>query len=257
MDECGAPEFYTGGAKILPLEGENGKLTPDAIHEAMRVYIPPMTHRVAPGAISLTQGTEAGTVYRLEEIDALVRTAREYGLYVHMDGARLANACAFLGVSPEKMVTGVDILTLGGTKNGCMVADAVIVLNPDLGEDLSWRQKRAGQGFSKNRFLAAQWLAYFKDDLWLELGGHANAMARRLGEGFATKGYPPVAPVEINEVFVVLPDEMATALKEKGAAFYDWVQPGDPYDGKLRRLVTSYQTTEEEVEDFLAALAAL
>lgn len=256
IDECAAPEFFTGGAKVLTLAGEGGKLTSAAVEEGMRIYTPPMTHRILPKALSLTQGTEAGTVYTAEEIGALVRTAKAHGLYVHMDGARFANACGHLGASPRELVTdtGVDILTLGGTKNGCMVAEAIIVLNNELGETLPWRQKRAGQGFSKNRFLAAQWSAYFKDDLWLKLAGHANAMAKRLGEGLTAAGFPPQYPVEINEVFVILPDDLVADLKEKGAAFYDWVQPGDPFGGKLRRLVTSYMTTEDEVEAFISSL---
>lgn len=256
MDECGAPEFFTSGAKILPLRGEAGKLTPEALKDGMRIYTPPMAHRVMPKAMSLTQGTEAGTVYTIDEIGALVEAAKGLGLYTHMDGARFANACAHLDASPKELVTatGIDILTLGGTKNGCMVAEAIIVLNKDFREHLVWRQKRAGQGFSKNRFLAAQWQAYFKEDLWLRLADHANQMARKLSKGLAAAGYKIVYPTQINEVFPLMPDEIVTMLKEKGAAFYDWVQPGDPYDGKLRRLVTSYQTTEEEIDHFIKAL---
>lgn len=259
IDECGAPEFFTGGAKVLPLAGEGGKLTPAILEEGMRVYTPAMAHRVLPKAVSLTQGTEAGTVYSVDEVKALALKARELGLYVHMDGARFANAVSHLGVTPKEMVTdaGVDILTLGGTKNGCMVAEAILVLNETLAEHLVWRQKRAGQGFSKNRFLAAQWKAYFEDDLWLKLAGHANRMAVRLAEGISVAGYEVVTPPQINEVFPILPDDVVTSLKEQGAAFYDWVQPGDPYDGKMRRLVTSYQTTEEEVAAFLEALGKL
>ncbi|WP_370336196.1 low specificity L-threonine aldolase [Parvularcula marina] len=259
IDECGAPEFFTGGAKVLPLAGEGGKLTPAILEEGMRIYTPAMAHRVLPKAVSLTQGTEAGTVYTNVEIRALTAKARELGLYVHMDGARFANAAAHLGASPKEIVTdtGVDILTLGGTKNGCMVAEAIIVLNEALSEHLVWRQKRAGQGFSKNRFLAAQWNAYFEDDLWLKLGAHANAMATRLGEGISAAGFELVNETQINEVFPILPDAVVERLKEKGAAFYDWVQPGDPYDGKLRRLVTSYQTSEQEVGAFLSALKEL
>lgn len=259
IDECGAPEFFTGGAKILTVSGSAGKLTPSAIADAMRIYTPLMAHRVIPKALSLTQGTEAGTVYTVDEVGALVEIARRHNLFVHMDGARFANACVHLECTPQQLVTetGVDILTLGGTKNGCMVAEAVILLRKEFSTDFQWRQKRAGQGFSKNRFLAAQWQAYFKDGLWLTLAAHANDMANRLSVALQKAGIEVIYPTQINEVFPVMSDNLVEGLKKSGASFYDWVQPGDPYNGKLRRLVTSYQTTKDEVDEFISCLNEL
>lgn len=256
LDECAAPEFFTGGAKIWPLKGEHGKLTPAVISDAMGYFTPPMTHHVVPGAVSLTQATEAGTIYSVEELKALCDTARQHGLHVHMDGARFGNACASTGVAPFDYVAaaGVDILTLGGTKNGCMVAEAIVCLNPELSETLAYRQKRAGQSFSKGRFLAAQWDAYFKDDLWLSLASQANRQARTLADGLIARNIEVLHETEINEVFVLMDDTLVSDLKSRGASFYDWVQPGDPFGGKLRRLVTSFTTSDEEVSAFLSAL---
>ncbi len=257
VDECGASEFYTGGAKLIPVEGERGKLTPHSVREAMRFFIPPQTHRVRPMALSLTQGTEAGTVYTPDDVAVLTEVAREFGLLVHMDGARLSNACAYLDESPAAVSSnaGVDILTFGGTKNGCLAAEAILVFNNQLADDLTWRQKRAGQGFSKSRFLAAQWLGFLQDDLWLELARAANEKAARLSKALVTRpGCKVIYPTEMNEVFVQMSGSVAEALRAKGAQFYDWIQPQDPYDGTLRRLVTSYQTTDDEVDAFLKAL---
>lgn len=257
LDEAAAPEFFTGGAKILPLKGVHGKLTPTTIDDAMAFFTPPQTHHVVPAVVSLTQGTECGTVYTPEELRRLVACAKTHGLKVHMDGARYANACASLGVDAAALSAevGVDVLTLGGTKNGCMLAEAILFFDETYREELAHRQKRAGQSMSKARFLSAQWTAYFRDDRWLTMARHANKMAALLSKGLATvKECRIVHPTEINEVFVTIPDSLAEQLRRAGAMFYDWNQPDDPYDRTLRRLVTSFSTTPAQVEEFLDTL---
>ncbi len=254
MDEVGTPEFYTGGAKLLTLPGEQGKLTPEALSQGLKFYFPEMTHHVKPKALSITQGTEAGTVYTCEEIMALTEIAKEFGLKTHMDGARLTNALVHLGCSPAEMTwkAGVDVLCFGATKNGALAAEAIVFFDAADTEDFAWRHKRSGHVWSKNRFMAAQWQAFLKDGLWLKLAGQANAMASRLAEGLrAIEGCEVVYPTQINEVFVTFPAGMAEGLLEKGASFYDWVYPGDRWNGRLKRLVTSYVTTTEEVDAFL------
>lgn len=255
MDECATPEFYTGGAKLLTLPGEGAKLAAASVDEGMRFYTPPQTHHVKPWALSLTQGTEAGTVYAVSEVGALGEVAKRHGLKVHMDGARFSNAVAQLGCNPADITwrAGVDVLCFGATKNGALAAEAVIFFNEEDTKDFAWRHKRSGHVWSKGRFMAAQWQAFLKDDLWLTLAGHANTMAARLSAGLEKINECKVVhPTEINEVFVLFPDGVAEALLAKGAQFYDWVYPGDQWQGKLKRLVTSYVTTEEEVDHFLS-----
>lgn len=257
-DECGAPEFFAGGAKLIPVQGEHGKLTPKDVDEAMGFYTPQAYHRVQPKALSITQGTEAGTVYTAAEVGALCEMAKSHGLAVHMDGARFSNACAANGEAPADISAkaGVDVLTFGGTKNGCMVAEAVIFFNHQLAEELPWRQKRAGQVFSKNRYLAAQWSAFLKDELWLNLAAEANGRAADLSKALVARpGCKVVHPTEINEVFVQMADPLAAYLRDAGAQFYDWIQPDDPFAGTLRRFVTSYETTAAEVDSFLETLS--
>ena len=214
--ECGAGEFYTGGAKIVPLAEQHGRLHPETLRAALRKAGVGHTGRVQPAALNLTQATERGTVYRLDELDALVEVARTYGLRVHMDGARFANAIAALGCRPADVTwrRGVDVLSFGATKNGAMGAEAVVVFTEELAEPLRFRARRAGQVFSKMRFISAQLEAYVQGGLWLRLAGHANVMARRLADGIA--GLPGVRlahPVEINEIFAQMPraDDRRTA----------------------------------------------
>ena len=260
IDECGAPEFYTGGAKVLTVpagEGTPGKLTPDSVRAALSVYDPPAYHRVRPAVLSLTQATEWGTTYTPGEVGALAEVGRGFGLAVHMDGARFANAVASGAGSPAELTwrAGVDALCLGGTKNGCMAAEAVILFGKRGADQLPWRQKRAGLSWSKHRFLGAQWSGYLTDDLWLTLAGQANGMARRVAETLAA--HPDIALIrqpDVNEVFAVMPDGMAERLRGAGAQFYDWVQPNDRYDRQARRFVTSYATTGADVEALAAAL---
>lgn len=259
MDEVGLPEFYCGGAKLLTLAGAGAKITPSALQEAMRVYTPPTSHHVRPKALSLTQGTEAGTLYTVAELKALSASARSYGMKVHMDGARFANAVARLECSPAELTwrAGVDVLSFGATKNGALAAEAVVFFDEALTEDFAWAHKRSGHVWSKGRFMAAQWQAYLHENLWLELASHANAMAQRLATGLLealeeTPGVEIVWPTEINEVFITLPDGLTRSLREAGAQFYDWVYPGDLWQGKVKRFVTSYATTQAEVDEFVA-----
>ncbi len=252
-DECGAPEFYTGGAKLVPLAGWGATLTPDAVRGAL-TYLPEgVVHHVQPRVVSLTQANECGIVYTPGEIAALADTAAERSLAVHMDGARFANAVAHLGCSPAEATwkAGVDVLVLGATKNGAMAAEAVIFFDPARAGDFAFRRKRAGHLMSKGRFLAAQMDAYLADDLWLRLAAHANAMATRLAEGLrAVDGVDIVYPVNANEVFAVFPDTVDRALRLAGAKYHPWVTPGDPAQGRMIRMVTSFATREDEVTEF-------
>lgn len=255
-DECGAPEFFGAGTKLVPVGGENGKLDPHLLSQALEAFPPGSVHHVQPATLSLSQATEAGTVYGPRETGALCAIAHARGMKVHMDGARFANAVARLAVEPAALTwrAGVDVLSFGATKNGAMMAEAVVFFDPALADAFALRRKRAGQLLSKSRYLAAQLLAYVADGLWLRLAAHANAMALRLAEGLAARGYPPIHPVEANEVFVRLPEALAEALRRNGALFHDW--PTSSTDREGRRLVTSFASREDEVDALLALLAA-
>jgi threonine aldolase len=262
-DECGAVEFQTGGARLMQLDGEHGKLAPHTLDRAISRLPPDFVHAGQPMAVSITQATEAGTVYAIDEIREIAEVACRYGLPLHMDGSRFANALVHLGVSPAAMTwqAGVDILSFGATKNGCVCAEALIFFDPREAADLLYMRKRAGHLFSKTRFVAAQFHAYLADDLWLQLARHANRMADRLREGLAQTGEARLAwPTQANEVFVILGKARAKALRERGAKFHDWPQPlgtdlGNE-DEVLVRLVTNFATELQEVEAFLRALEA-
>ena len=251
--ECGAGEFYTGGAKIVPLAQEHGRLRPETLRAALERAGIGHTGRVQPAALNLTQATERGTVYRLDELDELIGIARAYGLRVHMDGARFANAIAALGCRPADVTwrRGVDVLSFGATKNGAMGAEAVVVFTEELAEPLRFRARRAGQVFSKMRFISAQLEAYVQGGLWLRLAGQANAMARRLADGIV--GLPGVRllhPVEINEIFAAMPRLMIDGLLAAGFGLYD-------RGGGEVRLVTAFNNTAEQIDAFVAAARRL
>jgi threonine aldolase len=250
VDECGAPEHMTGGAKLVPLPGEHGKLTPRTL--AMEIRGAGVVHAVQPAALSLSQSTEAGTVYRPEELAALSELGRAHGLALHMDGARFANALVALTASPAELTwkAGVDVLCLGGTKNGCLAAEAIVLFDPRKADELAFRHKRAGHLLSKQRFISAQLEAYLSDDLWLRNARHANARARELAQGFARAGVPVLAPAEANEVFVALSDARAVALRSAGFAFLDWPALGR----EARRFVTGFDTRIEDVAALTSAL---
>jgi threonine aldolase len=258
-DEAGAPEFFGGGLKLVELPGENAKISPDILRAALaRGRGAP--HSVLPAVLSLTQSTELGTVYRNEEVRALADMAHERGLAVHMDGARFANALVALGCSPAEATwkVGIDALSFGATKNGAAAAEAVIFFDPGKAKGMPSRRKRGGHLLSKHRFLAAQIGAYLRDDLWLKLAAHANAAAQRLKQKLAASGIEPIWPVEANELFVALPAAADARLKAAGATYYPWPAPEGRATAPghtLVRLVTSFATTDADVDRF-AALAA-
>lgn len=250
VDECGAPEFYTGGAKLVVLPGAHGKIAPAALEAAIAGA--GNVHAVQPAAVSLTNATEAGTVYSAEETRALAEVAKAHGLGLHLDGARFANALASLGCSPAELTwrAGVDALSLGATKNGVLAGELVVLFDPGLAETLGYRRKRGGHLFSKMRFLSAQLEAYLADDLWLENARHANAMATRLAAGLAElPGAALSHPVEANEIFVTLPEPVIRGLIERGFQFYRW----GPEANRELRLVTAFNTDPDHVAAFLEA----
>jgi threonine aldolase len=263
-DECGAPEFFGGGLKLVGLAGPAGKIAPRALQQALERGQWGGPHHVSPAVLSLSQATEAGTVYRADEIQTLAGIAHRHGLAVHVDGARLANALARMNASPAQAtwMAGVDALSFGATKGGALAAEAVLFFDPARAANMPERRKRGGHLVSKHRFLAAQIEAYLADGLWLELAGRANAMADRLADGLADAGFAPVWPVEANEVFVALPQPIDARLKAAGALYYPWTTGGLP-DGTvlpsgatLVRLVTSFATTAAEVDRFVATARA-
>jgi threonine aldolase len=247
-DECGAPEFYTHGAKLLLAEGEGAKLTPAAV-EALLATVRNDVHQVQPAALSITNATEYGLVYTPEETAALGRLARERGLGFHLDGARFANAVVKLGCTPADLSwrAGVDALSFGFVKNGGLSAEALILFKPELAAATFYRRKRAGHLLSKGRYLAAQILAMIEDDVWLRNARAANHAARQLA---AAAGDRLVLPVEANEVFLKVSPDEAQALRDKGFDFYDW-GPGEA------RLVTSWDSDSGHVEALAQAIRAL
>ena len=254
-DECGAPEFYIGGGKLKLVDGADGKLTPDALSAAIQATPTGDVHATQPGAVSITQATEAGTVYSVAEVEALTAVARGAGLPVHMDGTRFANALASTGASPAEMSwkAGVDVLCLGFTKNGALAAEAVILFDPAKDWDLQLRRKRGGHLFSKMRFMAAQAEAMMTDGLWLRNGGHANAMAARLAAGLRQiDGIELLHPVEANLMFARLPKAAHERALAAGAEFYDMSAAAD--GTVTARFVCSFQTEEADVDGLLAAL---
>ncbi len=258
-DECGAPEFFTGGAKLIGFPAADGKIKPEQVADAVAYAVDMGVHHVKPGAVSLSQATEWGTVYELGEVSALAATAKRLGLPVHMDGARFANALVHLGCTPAEATwqSGVDILSLGATKNGALCAEAVVFFDPARVRDFERRRKQAGHLWSKQRFVSAQLLAYFENDLWLGNARHANAMASALAHGLSgVAGASLLQSVEANEVFVALPEAIVAALERQGFGFYRWPLCAPPA-GVAIRLVTSYATPRTHVDEFLAAAQGL
>jgi threonine aldolase len=253
-DECGAPEFFTGGAKLVALGGENAKIDADDLQAAVRRKVGDV-HSVQPSVLSLTQATETGAVYLPAEIKHLACIAKNAGLRVHMDGARLANAVAALGCNPAELTwrAGVDVLSFGAIKNGSITADAIVVFDRSLTTELSFRVKRAGQLAAKMRFAAAQLDAYLADDLWLRNARHANAMTARLEAGLKSiPGIVVAGTPEANLLFCSLPERVIDGLLDQGYDFYHsrW-EPG------VVRFVTSFATTARDVEDLVRAVRRL
>jgi threonine aldolase len=258
-DECGAPEFYMGGAKLVTLPGADGKILPAQIDAIMARAIDGGVHFVLPEAVSITQATEWGTVYSPAEIAALSEACRRHGLRLHMDGARFANALDFLGCTPAALSwrAGVDVLSFGATKNGALAAEAVVFFDPALAEGFERRRKRAGQLWSKLRYLSAQLDAYLDHDLWRENAAQANRMAARLAKGLAAiRDVEIVQTVQANEVFAAMPDALIEGLLAEGAYFYRWISlEGDPRP--VVRLVAAFTTTSEEVDELIAVTKRL
>lgn len=255
VDECGAPEFFSAGAKLIPLKGAHAKLAPADIKAALAHFARGVVHHTQPAAISITQATELGTSYTAAEVQAIGQLAKAEKVALHMDGARFANALAYLKCKPADITwrAGVDALSFGVTKNGALAAEAVIFFDPARVADLGYRRKRAGHLFSKMRFLSAQIEAMLDGGLWLKLASHSNAMAQRLGEGLkAIPEFTLAEPVEANEVFAKVPSEAAMKkLEAAGAKFHQW-EPTT--DGRpLIRLVCSWATIEAEVDRFVTA----
>jgi len=257
VDEANAPEFYTGGAKLEPIDGPAGKIDPKKLAHALAQPVYGVVHHPQPSAVSITQATECGAVYAPEEIAAIATSTHRHGLKLHMDGARFANALSSVGCSAaaRSWKAGVDVLSLGATKNGAMGAEVVIFFDAELAREFEFRRKRAGHLFSKMRLLSSQLDAYFADNLWLANARHANTMARRLVAGLTTlKGTSLLYPVEANEIFVALPAHMHDALQEAGAQYHPW--PSDRPGERAYRLVTAFDTKVEDVDRFLSIAKA-
>ncbi|WP_421693833.1 threonine aldolase family protein [Aestuariivirga sp.] len=262
VDECNSPEMFTGGAKIMGLQGTGGKITPAQVEKTLKGFIRG-EHDPKPKGVSLTNATELGTVYSPAEVTAFSRLIRPRGMKLHMDGARFANAVAGLGVTPAELTwkAGVDVLSFGATKNGAMMLEAVIFFDLSLAEDFAYRRMRSGQLISKSRYLGAQMLAYLEGGLWLENARRANALAQKLAAGLTRTGTVRIPnPVEANEVFAVMPRSLYDRLLASGAMFYDWMP--DSLGGAIgdheifTRFVLSFATPEDEVERFVQLVAA-
>ena len=263
-DECGAPEFYSGGAKLIGLPGQRGRISSDTLKQALARYPRGLVKQVQPSALTLTQATEAGTLYSLDQIEDLSGLAHAAGLGVHMDGARFANALVTLGCTPAQMTwrAGIDVLSFGASKNGTLFCEAVIFFDKARAADFAFRRKRAGHTMSKGRYLGAQMLAYLKDDHWLALAAHANRMAATLTMRLTqVSGVRLPWACEANEIFPVIPRRAEPLLRAAGARFYDWggrgLEPGESLrdDEMQLRLVTSFHTSEAEIDGFIDVLA--
>ncbi|OSZ68984.1 low specificity L-threonine aldolase [Sphingomonas sp. IBVSS1] len=248
VDECGAPEFFTGGAKLLLCPGADGKLTPAGLDAALASHRGDV-HQVQLGALTVTQATECGTVYTAIEVAALAAHAKARGWRLHMDGARFANAVAHLGHGPAALVADLDALSFGCIKNGGLSAEAIVLFDLALADQLRWRRKRAGQMPSKGRFNAAQIIAMVENDVWLRNARTANAGAQHLAQA---AGNRLMYPVQANEVFVQLAPGEPQRLRDAGFLFYDW---GDAGSNQVR-LVVSWDTPADGVEQLARALAA-
>ncbi len=253
VDECGAPELFTGGAKLVVLDGDDGKIPSATLEAALERAGGGDVHRVQPASFSLTQLTECGTLYTPREVTALCEVAHGQGLHVHMDGARFANAGASLGCTPAEASwrSGVDILSFGATKNGALAAEAMIIFKPELAAEAAYRHKRVGQLFSKMRFVSVQLEAYIADGLWLESARRANQQAARLAAGIeATPGVRLLYPVQGNMLFATLSEPTLSGLLADGFTFNRWYDSGVV----TARLVTAFNTAPGDVDGFIESL---
>ena len=255
-DECGAPEVFTQGAKLVTLEGAHGKLSPDTLEEAISRFAVGSVHHSQPAAVSITQASEMGTCYRPDEVCAISSVAKRHGMKLHMDGARLANAIAFMGCAPAEITwrAGVDALSFGMTKNGAFAAEAVLFFNRADARDFEFRRKRFGHLISKMRFVSAQLLCGIEKGRWLNWAQTANRLACVLAERLAAvPAVEIVHPVQANLVFASMPEPLRRKLRVAGAMFYDWGPCGD--GRRLGRFVTSFATPERDIDRLFAACA--
>ena len=249
-DECGAPEFYTGGAKLIPLTGINGKITPEELEK--NISGTGIVHHTQPSSVSITQVCETGEVYELDEIKKIADVAHKHKLNMHMDGARFANALVTLNCTPAEMTwkSGIDVLSFGATKNGCIAAEAIIFFKPELVGNISFLMKRAGHLLSKMRFVSAQLDAYISNDVWLKNAKQANEMGKKLSDGLVKHNSIKLAyPTQANEVFAKFPREMIEHLNSLGYKMNE-----DELDGQAVRLVAAWNTLNSDVESFLESI---
>jgi len=249
-DECGAPEFYTGGAKLIPLTGINGKITPEELEK--NISGTGIVHHTQPSSVSITQVCETGEVYELDEIKKIADVANKHKLNMHMDGARFANALVALNCTPAEMTwkSGIDVLSFGATKNGCIAAEAIIFFKPELVGNISFLMKRAGHLLSKMRFVSAQLDAYISNDVWLKNAKQANKMGKKLSDGLVKHNSIKLAyPTQANEVFAKFPREMIEHLNSLGYKMNE-----DELDGQAVRLVAAWNTLNSDVESFLESI---
>ena len=249
-DECGAPEFYTGGGKLVTLQGNKGKITSEELEEAIGGK--GIVHHTQPSSVSITQVCETGEVYQLDEIKKISEVTHKHNLNMHMDGARFANALTSLNCTPAEITwkSGIDVLSFGATKNGCLAAEAIIFFKKDLVGNIAFLMKRAGHLLSKMRFVSAQLDAYISNDVWLKNAKHANDMGQKLSEGLAKHNSIEIAyPTEANEVFAKFPRHMIEHLNSEGYKMNE-----DELDGKAVRLVTAWNTQSSDIESFLNSI---
>ena len=246
-DECGAPEFYTGGGKLVTLQGVNGKITAEELDQAISGK--GIIHHTQPSSVSITQVCETGEVYQLDEIKKISEVAHKHNLSIHMDGARFANALVSLNATPAEMTwkSGIDILSFGATKNGCIAAEAIIFFKKELVGDVAFLMKRAGHLLSKMRFISAQLDAYISNDVWLRNAKQANKMGKKLSDGLKDHSDINLAyPTQANEVFATFPRNKIDHLNSEGYQINE-----DEWDGKAVRLVAAWNTCDQDVEKFL------
>lgn len=250
-DECGGPQFFSGGSKLIPTSGANGKLDLDALEAA--ILRQRELHSPKPRVISVTQSTELGTVYTRDELAAVAVFARARSLYLHMDGARFANAVAALGCAPKEITweLGLDVLCFGGTKNGTAGGELVVFFKNELAEEFDYRAKQAGQLASKMRFLAAPWAGLLADGVWLQNARQANTAAASLSKKLEAVEFELVVPRDANAIFLRMPEELVAQLHARGWHFYKFIEPD------IFRLMCSWAATEEIIESFISDVKEL
>ena len=249
-DECGAPEFYTGGGKLVALQGIDGKITADELDQSIGGK--GIVHHTQPSSVSITQVCETGEIYQLDEIKKISEITHKHNLNMHMDGARFANALVSLDATPAEMTwkSGIDVLSFGATKNGCLAAEAIIFFKKDLVGNVAFLMKRAGHLLSKMRFVSAQLDAYISNDVWLRNAKHANKMGKKLSDGLAQHSDIKLSyPTEANEVFAKFPRNMIEHLNSEGYKMNE-----DELDGKSTRLVAAWNTQDSDVDQLLEIL---